>query len=237
MNKIKLTSVGILMPPEFPTETHNKVHACLVKYGNTHPAQRKSFSLGWNGLAYRYKALVDYDEEFTTSVKTSNAPPPEERYRQSKALLGFFVNALSTIECFFFSAYCMASILEPSEFPISRSKDLRFCPKQVAPKFNTNFPDDYISIKMRECLDEHDYKEIKDIRDVLTHRGMLPRAFDIGGDHNGMVTMPANIKEPSDQWQFDLSVDEQTTASRRKWLCDALKELIIAADDFCNRRL
>lgn len=50
MNETRLTSVGILMPPEFPTETHNKVHLCLVKYGNTHPAQRESFGLGWNGM-------------------------------------------------------------------------------------------------------------------------------------------------------------------------------------------
>lgn len=225
------------MPPEFPTETYNKVHACLVKYRNTHPAQRRSFGLGWDGLAYRYQALVDYDDEFTTSVKISNAPPPEERYKQSKVLFGFFVNALSTIECFFYSAHCMASILNPGAFPILRSKDLRFRLEEVKTKFNTNFPGDCLSIKMRLCLDEPTYKEMKDMRDVLAHRGMPPRAFYVGGDRNGMATMPKNFRDPSDQWQFDLPVDEQTTASHRKWLCDALKELIIAADDFCNRRL
>jgi len=237
MKEIKLTSVGISMPPEFPAETYNKVHSCFVKYGNTHRGQRKLFGLGWNGLAYRYRALVDYDEEFTTSVKVSNSPPPDERYKQEKALLGFFVNALSAIECFFYSAHCMASILEPSEFPISRSKDLRFYPEQVATKFNTNFPDDCLSIEMRLCLDEPTYKEMKDMRDVLAHRGMPPRIFYAGGDLNGMVTMPKNIKDPSDQWQFDLPVDAQTTASPRQWLYDALKGLIIAANDFCNRRL
>lgn len=225
------------MPPDFPVETYNKVHSCLVKYGGTHQGQRKSFGLGWNGLAYRYRALVDYDNEFTTSIKISNAPPPEERFKQSKALFGFFINALSAIECFFYSAHCMASILNPGAFPISRSKDLRFYPEEVATNFNTNFTSDSISIKMRLCLAEPTYTEMKDMRDVLTHRGSPPRAFYAGGNHNGIATMPKNIKDPSDHWQFDLLVDEQTTVYRRQWLCDKLKELIIATNDFCNRRL
>jgi hypothetical protein len=184
------------MPPEFPAEAYNKVHSCLVKYGNPHPAQRKSFSLGWNGLAYRYRALIDYDEEFTTSVKISNSPPPQERYKQGKALFGFFTNAVSAIDCFFYSAYCMASILNPGAFPISRSKDLRFYPEDVAAKFSTNFPDDRLSIEMGLCLEEPSYKEMKNMRVVLTHRGMPPRAFYAGGDRNGTATMPKNSIYP-----------------------------------------
>lgn len=225
------------MPPWFPTETYNKVHSCLVKYKDTHPAQWRSFGLGWNGIAYRYRALVEYDEQFTTSVKISNSPPHEERYKQEKALFGFFVNTVSAIECFFYSAYCMASILKPDVFPLSKSKDLKFYPQHVASKFKVTFSEDCLSIKMEQCLNESTYKGMRDMRDVLTHRGMPPRAFYRGGDRNGMATMPANIKEPSDQWQFDLPVNAQTTVSRRQWLCDALKGLISAADDFCNRRL
>jgi hypothetical protein len=237
MKDTKLTSVGISMPPEFPAETYNKVHSCLIRYGNTHRSQLMWFSLGWNGLAYRYRALVDYDEEFTISVKISKSPPPEELYKQEKALFGFFVNALSTIECFFYSAHCMASILNPGAFPISRSKDLRFYAENVATRFNTNFPGDCLSVEMGLCLDEPTYKEMKDMRDVIAHRGGPPRKFYVGGDRNGMATMPKNIKDPSDQWQFDLPVDEKTTVSRRQWLDNMLNKLISAANDFCNRRL
>lgn len=237
MNEIKLTSVGILMPPEFPAEMYNRVHSCLVKYGDTHPAQRKLFSLGWNGLAYRYRALVDYDEEFTTSVKISNSPPPEERYKQEKALFGFFVNTVSAIECFFYSTYCMASILNPNTFPISKSKDLKFYPVDVVKKFEAEFSGDPLLIQMRLCIDASIYNEMKDMRDVLTHRGMPPRAFYAGGDRNGMATMPENIKDPIDQWQFNLPVNARTTAIRRQWLDDMLKTLTAAAYDFCDQRL
>jgi len=62
-------------------------------------------------MAYRYRALAEYDEEFTASVMVSTSPAPEERYRQGKTLFWFFVNAVSVIECFFYSANCIASIL------------------------------------------------------------------------------------------------------------------------------
>jgi len=225
------------MPPDFPVEGHDKVHSCLVKYKETHRVQWSSFGLGWNGVAYRYRALAEYDEKFTASVLLSNSPPPEERYRQGKALFGFFVNAVSVVECFFYSAHCMASILDPNEFPVSESKDLKFSPTTVASRFDTNFPRDRLSIEMKRCLNESTYNEMKGIRNVLTHRGMPPRAFYRGGERNGMATIPTNLPVPSDQWRFDLPVDAQTTALRRQWLCGMLKGLIAAADDFCNRKL
>ncbi|TRZ52211.1 MAG: hypothetical protein D4S01_03280 [Dehalococcoidia bacterium] len=237
MSWIKLTSLGFEVPPSFPTEDYDKVRSFLEKYKDTHPAQCKSFGLGWHGLAYRYRTLVEYDKQFTNSVKVSNSPPPEERYNQGKALFGFFVNALSVIECFFYSTYCIASILKPDVFPISKSKDLKFYPKDVASKYGTCFSGDCLSIKMNQCLHESKYKEMKDMRDVLTHRGMPPRAFYVGGDRDGMATMPVNIKDPSDQWHFDLPVDAQTTAVHRQWLCGKLNSLMAAAVDFCNQRL
>lgn len=225
------------MPPGFPAGEYDKVRLCLAKYKDTHPAQWGAFSLGWNGLAYWYRAMAEYDEEFTISIKDSgNSPPSEERYKQGKALFGFFVNAVSIIECFFYSTYCMASILKPCEFP-AQSSTRRFYAGDVAEKFKTNFSGDALTKHMTQCANEHTYTEMRDIRDVLSHRGMLPRSFYAGGERDGMATIPTNPKDPSDQWQYNLSIDAKTTASRRQWLCDTLKGLVAAVDDFCNRRL
>ncbi|MCJ7654598.1 MAG: hypothetical protein MUO97_04735, partial [Dehalococcoidia bacterium] len=75
---------------------------------------------------------------------------------------------------------------------------------------------------MEECVNDPMCTDMKYIRDVLSHRGMLPRKFYRGGERNGMATMPKNIKDPSDQWQFDLPLDEKTTVSRRQWLDNML---------------
>ena len=144
----KLTSVGFTMPPDFPAKAHDKVHSRLAKHKETNPVQWTSFASGWNGVAYRYRASADYDEEFTASVAVSNSPATEERYRQDKALFGFFINAVSVIECFFYSANCMASILMPKTFPLSKSRDLVIYPSDVQRRFTAEFPDDRLSIRI-----------------------------------------------------------------------------------------
>jgi hypothetical protein len=238
MKGTKLASLGLLMPPSFPTGVHDKVHSCLVKYKNTHPAQWRSFGLGWMGVAYRYRAMAEYDEQFTTSIKNfGNSPPSEERYKQDNTLLGFFVCAVSTIECFFYSTYWMGVILKPDEFP-SDSKNLKYLyADNIVSKFSANFHGDALTQQMEQCVANSTYIDMKNIRDVLSHRGMLPRTFYRGGDRDGMATMPTNPKDTSDQWQFDLQVDVRTTASCRQWLDNMLKQLIAAANNFCDRRL
>lgn len=234
-----LPSVGFKIPPDFPSDLYNKVNSCLAKYNDKHSVEVRSFGLGWKGVVYRYRALSEYDDQFTASIiKYSNSPSFEERYIQGKALFGFFVNVVSIIECFFFSTYCIASILEPGVFSILEAEKLRLIsPSYVHTKFQTCFPKDCISIMMGKCIKDPTYIKIGEVRDVLTHRGMPPRSFYRGGERNGMATMPDNIKDPVDQWQFDLPVDAETTASRRLWLSDTLKVLIAATDHFCSQRL
>jgi len=234
-----LPSVGYKMPPDFPSPRYVKVSAALLKYKDTHRAQWLSFGLGWNGVAYRYRALFEYDDQFTTSVTGySNSPIFEERYNQGKALFGFFANSTSDIECFFYSNYCIASILKPDVFSISDADKLRSInPKKVKEKFQTCFPTDCISVMMDECIKDATYTKMSEVRDVLTHRGIPPRSFYRGGERDGMATIPDNIKAPVDQWLYDLPIDKKTTASRRIWLTDTLNVLIAATDHFCSQRL
>lgn len=91
----------------------------------------------YGGIAYRYRTMSEYDEQFTLSTtKFGKSPLDDERYNQEKALFGFLIDATSTTECFFYSTYCVASILKPSEFPISDGKTLkRLYPQEVAQEF------------------------------------------------------------------------------------------------------
>ena len=237
MRKATLTSIGFSVPSDFPSESYEKIHRLLVKYKDINPIQWQSFGLGWNGLAYRYRAMAEYDEQYTSSIKSfGNSPPSEERYKQGKALFGFFVSAVSTIECFFYSTYWVGAILKPRKFP-SNSKALKLYPINIAKKFEADFPEDSLSKQMIRCVHEPTYAEMKDVRDALSHRGMLPRHFYRGGERNGMATMPTNPKDLSNQWQYDLSIDERTTATRRQWLSGELKGLTSAANNFCERKL
>lgn len=241
----KLDTVGFIPPKDFPAKRYNNIHKCINEYKDTHDdqngllkAQRSLFRLGWNGLAYRYRAMAEYDEQFTTYIKKfGNSPPPEERYQQGKAFFGFFANAVSVIDCFLYSTYYIASILKPDAFPLPKSATSVFYPASVASKFSENFPSDKLTKQIANCLNADDYRRMKKMRNVLSHRGMPPRRFYAGGERNGMATMPINPEASSDQWQFDFSVDERTTKMFREWLSDTLKGLVDSAEKFCASKL
>ncbi len=233
----KLTTVGFEPPSDFPIKPYEAVHLCLKKYKDINKTQWQLFALGWNGLAYRYRALVEYDQEFTASIRVSTSPPPEERYDQGKSFFGFFVNSISAIYCFFFSMYCIGSILDPNRFPTIEPNDLSIYPKGVADLFHHCFRGDDLQQDMEWCLKESTYWKINNIHRVLMHRGMPPRRFHKGGELHDITTMPSNLPAPSDHWQFDLPVDEWITASYRQWLSIALGRLVNSASIFCNKRL
>jgi len=233
----KLSTVGFNPPPDFPVDKYNKVHAYLNRYKETHNIQWALFGLGWNGLAYRYRAMDEYDNQFAASIrKFGNSPPFEERYNQGKALFGFFVNAVSVFECFFFSTYFIGSILKPEQFPLSKS-ELEFYPSDVKRGYIANFENSSLSNAMERCLKQSTYWKVNNVRRVLLHRGMPPRKFYTGGERDGMATMPINPDAPSDQWQFEFQIDTSTTSSYRQWVGETTNELVIASSDFCDRYL
>jgi len=187
--------------------------------------------MGWNGVAYRYRALVEYDEEFTESISVSVSPPGEERYWQERAYFGFFTSALSVFECYFYSAYCIGSILEPNVFRMSQANHLRRYPKDVSKRYSAVFTNDPLSDRMASLILHDKFTEIDDRRNVLSHRGSIRRAFGLS------ATMPRNVTELPDQWDQGVSIDVNTTASLRQWISDELEGLVDAAALFCKAKL
>lgn len=171
------------------------------------------------------------------SIQTILSPPPEERCDQGKSFFSFFVNSISAISCFFFSMYCIGSMLDPNRFPTIEPNDLSIYPKHIADLFHHCFRGDDLQQDMEWCLKESSYWKINNIHRVLMHRGMPPRRFHKGGELHDITTMPSNLPAPSDHWQFDLPVDEWITASYRQWLSIALGRLVNSASIFCDKRL
>ncbi len=236
------TILGFLPPPDFPAETYNKVNECINKYIEKHKASyrvpRMHFGLGWNGVGYRYRAMLEYDKEFICSIcRSKNFPSHEELYNQEKALIGFFTNAVSVIECFFFSSYCIASIIKPSKFMLEKDANLRFYPNDVKETFISSFKNDHFTEQLISCCEASNYIQMKNIRNVLSHRGIIPRNIHMGGDNNGLITMPSNPQSLSNQWKLDFPRDENTTSQFRKWLSNTLNELVESCLDFCTRQL
>jgi hypothetical protein len=231
------TNVGIVMPPDFPVKTYNEVLKYINKYNTSKKEEWTLFHMGWNGLRYRYRAMADYDEQFTSSVKKSNSSSHEERYIQENALFGFFVSGVSAIECLFFSIYCMASFINTKSFPVMKANELRFDPENVTTRFNISFPNDALSSCMTNFQANPKWTDLNDFRNVLSHRGVPPRTFYAGGERDGMATIPINPKEPSHIWKYDFYINENTTSSYRHWLSKELTNLLNNVETFCKSKL
>ncbi len=232
-----LEAVGITMPPSFNKSAHDGVNRRLAQYSQTHKKQWQSFATAWNGIAYRTHTALDNDTNFTNSVSRSNSPLPEERFKQEEALFSFFVCSVSALECFFYAAYCFASISKPTVFPISLPKDLKFYPKDVAAKYAVEFAGDGLTVEMANCLSSSEYVTMVDFRNVLTHRGTIPRNFYRGGDEDGTATMPSNPTEVSTKWEYNLVIDGITTRKYTTWFIGELSSLLSAASQFCYAKL
>jgi hypothetical protein len=235
MHKTKLTSVGCDVPDDFPSEWHEETKQLLVKYKDTKLTEWKSFSVGWNGIVYRYRAMTEYDEIFTTSIsKIGSSPPPEERYHQDKALFGFFVNAVSVIECFFYAVFWIGIIIKPSLSPMDAKSLQSLYPKDISKKYEKEFPRENLTKKLRAFIGCPQYTDMKDMRDVLSHRGKLPRNYYAGGERDGKTTMPNNPKESTSKWVLNNYIDKETTAKRRKFLSTELESLTSETVKFCK---
>lgn len=229
--------VGIRMPRGFNIAGHDAVNEQSAKYSRTHYKAWQSFAAAWNGVAYHARDASVHDFEFTRLIRKSTSPPPEERSAQESALFGFFSHSFSALECFFFAAYCLGSIVKPKEFPISEANDLKIHAREIASKFQSGFSGEPISTEMRRCLDSPPYKQIATLRNVLTHRGSLPRRFFKGGVQDGGSMIAANPDHTADRWVFSFAVDEGTTRDRATWLQETLNQLIDKASVFCEAKL
>ena len=90
---------------------------------------------------------------------------------------------------------------------------------------------------MEKCLASAEYIVMVDFRNVLAHRGAIPRWFNRGGDEDGTATIPSNPTELSTDWQYNLTVDGSTTRTYATWFVGELSSLLATASQFCYAKL
>jgi len=170
----------------------------------------------------------NHDKAFTEYIqRAGNAPPPSERYIQESNLFGFFVSGLSTIESLIYGLYAIASIIKVEEFPIATVKDLKSInPEETESKFKNEFKNLSITGFLKRLIDDKNYKEWKDIRNILAYRNSPGRHFFGGENHSGNAL-----------WINGVHINDKTTSKRFKWFVDVMINLlneieIFTADKF-----
>lgn len=232
-----LKTVGFYSPESFNADAHVEINERVAKYSQTHALRWRSFASGWNGLAHRFRSATESHKALTESVQRSSAPAPEERYIQELALFTFVVSAVSTVECFYYSMYCIGGIIVPNKFPMSKSKDLKFYPEKVSKLYIEEFPAEQHSISMASFLTDSQLIQLTELRNVLTHRGDIPRMHFGSTVRNIPSAIPSNPKELSQDWDFSLVLEPKIFDDYLKTISQNLDELMNLALDFTGRNV
>ena|SRR5437867_894183 len=232
---------GLIVPDDFDVPAFVSVAKVAAAYSQTHAATHRSFAAAWNGLSHRYRAADELNQDFVAAMAAGDGPPMEDRHRQEHALFAFASTALSSLECLCFGAYCLGALGHAAAFSISHERDLRFYPADVERAFAQSFPTAKLTGSLSSLLAASEFKDLTDLRNVLSHRGTLPRSFflSVGGGPAAKTGayVPSNPKSLSSDWVFDRAVDKRLTQSLRDWLGVSLADLLPATSDFADSYL
>jgi hypothetical protein len=178
------------------------------------------YMAAWNAVAYRFHAMAEHDENFRTSLSTKGF---DDRYVQERELFGFFVTGLSAIEAFGYGLHFLLSIAYPANFPVDKRRDITI--PLTTRCLQATKPDEPLTSCLHSLLDNQKFKDWKEIRDILAHRGAPGRIISLGSPEG-------------DIWKLkNIQISLDLTRGNRSWLAGNLGELFDKAWLFVEKNV
>gem|GEM_PF-1496508 len=220
-----LSPNGLVMPSEFPTSLYESIFHHLVSLKSSDRLW-EHFSGSWNALGYRFRACIDYRDTFISYIeKFGSTPPPEERYLQESVLFNFFSSAFSVLEATFYGLYVVGAFINPTYFLLSTARDQQaVTPYSTQKAYAKTFPNDPILITLSNLFNDQRYRQLREIRNILTHRTAPGRRMYVSiGGPEALAT----------EWKLnDVRMDGSIVINGMKDLSDLLAELLTAYNKF-----
>lgn len=223
----KLDTTGVDVPADFPAAIYDRVHQIINIKASGHPNAIK-FSGAWNALSYRYLEVDECTTQFARHfAKYGSSPSSQERYCQERNIFDFYSAAVSCLDTVAFAIFAIASLKHGAAFPLSDAGDeAKVRPDKLLPKLNSNFSSDAITGAWSTLFSDPRNKEIRDIRNVLTHRTNPGRTYNIGGVLDGQT-----------QWQLHGGpMTKDFLVPHRDGLTDLLCGVLPAIETFALER-
>jgi hypothetical protein len=199
---------GLTVPDDFPADQFEAVYK---KLGSTYGqrSEYRVFIIGaLNAIAYRFAVLAEYDKSFRSLITGHGTGPGQPfRYMQERDLFGFFSNAHSLFDAFCFALFAIGALRDSANFPLATDPDERNVTwSKMLRAYGKAFPSDPILSELEKIW--NDTEELRDIRNILTHRAVGARSF-------GVSVGPSTVPETTTIDRLNISLDATTTSSRR----------------------
>jgi hypothetical protein len=221
---------ALTMPDDFPATQFEAVYKKLGSvYGGRSEYDVFVFQ-ALNAVAYRFKALAEYDQSFTASLNAHGADTAQPfRYEQERDLFGFFSNGFSVFEAFWFALFAVGTLIDPANFRLATDKAERAVRwEKMLEAYRKAFPGDPILNVLQTIVNDPAFRELKNIRHILTHRA-------VGGRALSATTGPPG--PPDEIPRLNIYLDAGTTRTRRSQVARLLCLGFEAAQKFVEAQL
>jgi hypothetical protein len=165
------------------------------------------FNMAWHGFGYRAITMERRAERYCNLPKYGSVSH-DANFESDQTLVEFLTSACSAIDCFTFAAFALASARDGTTFPCDTPGTLvAVTRRRIADKFQARWPNDDLTRILIHFRDDKDISALFAIRDVVTHRGALPRTHYIGGPMGGSVAIASDVKALPANWVPDFVLD------------------------------
>jgi hypothetical protein len=215
------------MPAGFPAAPFDAVYEIVQSLTPKHAELRLNFVGAWLALGYRYRAMAEYGEEFTKLfVADGPGPSMEKRYLQERALFGFFGNGFTTFEALFFGLFAIGAMVAPADLPLATAADQQsVSPNSTVAAYKRVFRADPFVTALEALTSDVAFKNLREVRNVLTHRVVPARQFYIGS-------------LPPAEWKIvNIALDATTTTTREAEVSRLLMTALSATELFARTQL
>jgi hypothetical protein len=118
-----------------------------------------------------------------------------DRYPQEEALFSVAFNVTSAAECLLLSTAFLGAVLKSHRGSHAVLPSLRSGPKDIRKYFVRQFPGTAIARVVEDLVEDRKRLQILDLRNIMTHRGSIPRTHVVSPRNPGHVRIPADVDE------------------------------------------
>jgi hypothetical protein len=225
-----LSGNGLMVPDDFPA---NQFEAVYKKVQAHNPRREYALAISaMHAISYRFMAIAEYDGRFTASLAAHGPGPGQPiRYEQERDLFGFFTNAFSVLDAFCFAMYAIGALTGTSDFQLATARDERNVTwGSMRAAYGRAFPNDPIISVLGNIANDKAFTELREARNVLTHRAAPPRTF-------GLHVSSMDVPETAIISWINISLDPATTSTRRQEITHLLCSGLASAQNFVQARL
>lgn len=230
------------LPENFDWQSYDDVAEIATNIANPNDASAPKkvnawfgFTAGWVGFAMRFRAAVEYDNEFRSQITRNPSPTRPEQYLQERALFGCISSTLSAIDCFYMAIYCLANSISEQYFPLSLDKDLNKYPRAVAAAYHRFMPQDPFASIVTSSVKSNQLELLSNLRNSLTHRGILPRKTFLSNHTDVPAAIPSNPKSLATAFEHNEHLRQETTLQYVDWAGNELSMLTTEFLKFLRR--